>query len=450
MIRVRDTIGVAALAACVLTLAASCEEGRFGSRNGAGPSVVPTGLTYWNDIAPILNDKCVKCHQAGGIGPFPLDSYEQVKRLASTIATVIKVKYMPPYLVTHDGSCGQFDDSAAVSADQLARIDEWAKSDQKEGTRVTITRPAIPGISDGDEYVTPAIVPRAQGTSSEEYRCYPLGTRRSADGFITAFDIRPGNAALVYHVMALLVDPDRTTRDGRSNAVVMQALDDADPDRPGWPCQGLAGEGVEVEAIPGIWAPGTGPVSYPANAGVLHRKNVQVVLQVFYSVADPRLVGMSESTTVRFRYASSVARRAFFVVQDPFVDTLARAQPDFLPPGMMETTYTWKKPAGELGIPPGVSLLGLLPHMHAFGRREQMTLGPAGAGRCAAEIQQWNSLWQRFYFYAGTPPVITADTQIQFACTYDTVGVATPVLPGGGPGNEMCSAILMLALPAGQ
>jgi hypothetical protein len=103
----------------------------------------------------------------------------------------------------------------------------------------------------------------------------------------------------------------------------------------------------------------------------------------------------------------------------------------------METTYTWKKPASELGIPAGVSLLGLMPHMHSFGRREQMTLGPAGAGRCAAEIQQWNQLWQRFYFYAGTPPVIAADTQIQFSCTYDTVGAAAPVLPGGGPAHEI-------------
>jgi hypothetical protein len=365
---------------------------------------------------------------------------------------VIQTNFMPPFYVTHDGSCGQFDDSAAVSADQVARIDAWTKSDRKEGTQVSIVRPQIPGITDGDEYVTPMIVPRAQGTTGDEYRCYSLGTRRGEDGFITAFDIRPSNERLVYQVMAFLVEPDRTTSDGRSNAAVMQALDDGDPDRPGWPCVSLAGAGVEVEAIAAVWANGTGPVNYPPNVGVLHRKTAQVVVQVYYSLVDPRVVGMSDATTVRFRYASTVNRRAFFVVQDPFVDTLANAQPDVLPPGRMETTYTWKKTAGQLGIPvtAGVSLLALMPHMHARGVREQMTLAAAGTGRCAAEIRQWSSSWQRFYFYAGTPPVMTADTQIQFACTYDTANAAAPVLPGGGTNNEMCSAIFILAQPPGQ
>jgi hypothetical protein len=454
VMRPRKTIQLpAGLAVCLLVFTTSCTDGAFGRGGGSGAPVEPSSLTYWNDIAPIINDKCVKCHQPGGIGPFPLDSYEQVRRMAPTIATVIKVKYMPPYLVTHDGSCGQFDDSAAVSADQLARIDAWAKSDRNEGTRASITRPLIPGITDGDEYLTPSIVPQAQGTSNEEYRCYPLGTQRGDDGFITAYDIRPSNEALVYHVMAFLVDPDRTTGDGRSNAAVMQALDDRDPDRPGWPCLGTAGEGVELEAIPAIWAHGTGPVTYPAKVGVFHKKTAQVVVQVYYSVAGPRLAGLSESTAVRFRYASSVDRRAFLMVQDPFVDTLARVQPDVLPAGRMETTYTWNQIGRELGIPaaPGASLLGLMPHMHSRGLREQVTLAAAGStGRCAAEIQQWNPGWQRFYFYAGTPPAVTADTQIQFACTYNTASDTTPVLPGGGSSNEMCSAIFMLALPGGQ
>jgi hypothetical protein len=436
-----------ALALGLFAATAGCTSsgGHGGSVDGGTP-FVPGSLTYWNDIAPIINDKCVKCHQAGGIGPFPLDNYAQVKLMAPTIVQVTKIGYMPPYQLTHDGSCGQFDDSATLNGDQLARLEDWSKGDLKEGTPVAITRPPIPGITDGDAYLTPTIVPRGQGTVSEEYRCYPLGSKRSDDGFITAFDIRPGNEGIVYHAMAMLVDPDRKTRDGRSNAQVMQALDDRDLDRPGWPCLGLAGEGVEVEAIPAIWAPGTGPVTYPAGAGVQHRKAVQVVVQVYYNVADPHVAGMSDATTVRFRYASSVARRAFFVVQDPFLDTLAKAQPDLLPPKMMATTYTWKKTAGELGIPAGVSLLGLMPHMHSRGVREQMTLGAMG---CAAEIKQWNPGWQRFYFYKAPPPV-TADTQVQLACTYNTMGDDAPVRPGWGTGDEMCSAIFMLALPAGQ
>jgi hypothetical protein len=433
-------------------ITAACSSGGPGGNGDGG--TLPGSLTYWNDIAPLINDKCVKCHQAGGIGPFPLDNYEVVKLMAPTIAGVTKVNYMPPYLMTHDGSCGQFEDGDALSPEQIARLEAWSKGDRLEGTRVTITRPSIPGITDGDAYTSPMTAPRAQGTGvamNDEYRCFPLGSKRADDAYITAYEVRPGNQLLVHHVIAFLVDPDKKTRDGRTNAEVMKALDDKDLDRPGWPCFGLAGEGVEVDAIPAIWAPGQGPVTYPGKVGVRHRKTEQVIMQIHYNLADPRVAGMSDSTTVQFRYATTVERRAVFVVEDPFLDTLQKPQPDTLPPGLMETTYTWTRTGAQLGIPPlaGINMLGLMPHMHGRGVREQLTLGP-GAGTCAAQVKQWNFGWQKFYFYKGAPPTLTADTPIKLACTYNTMGDTMPVLPGWGTGNEMCTAILMVALPPGS
>ena len=32
-------------------------------------------VTFWQDVAPIYNSKCVRCHQQGGIAPFRLDTY---------------------------------------------------------------------------------------------------------------------------------------------------------------------------------------------------------------------------------------------------------------------------------------------------------------------------------------------------------------------------------------
>ena len=46
--------------------------------------------TYHQDVAPILDGRCVSCHQAGGIGPFALDSYAAAKPLASVIAASVK------------------------------------------------------------------------------------------------------------------------------------------------------------------------------------------------------------------------------------------------------------------------------------------------------------------------------------------------------------------------
>jgi hypothetical protein len=431
----------------LIAFAALCGAACTSAAVAPRPDATPGILTYWQDIAPIINDRCVACHQAGGVAPFPLDGYQTVKLMAPTIAQVTKIGYMPPYYVTHDGSCGQFDDHEALTADQIARLDAWAGGDRPEGTPVPLTRPPIPGVTDGDVYQTPATAPRPPGGklgASDEIRCFPFASKRTADGFITAYDIRPGNEALVTDVAVFLVDPARRTRDGRSNAQVMKALDDGDP-AAGWPCIAQAGEGVEVDAIAAVWAPGTGPVSFPGNSGVRHPRADQLVIQVHYNLADPRLAGMTDTTTVRLRTAA-VARPAALVVQDPFLDTLARPQPDVLPPGQPETTYRWTRTAAALGIPAGATLLGVMPHMHARGVRQELAVGMPP--RCAARVEQWSSGWQRLYLYR-TPATTTlgADAEIQMSCTYNTMTDADPVPPGLGLDGELCTAVLMLALP---
>ena len=51
--------------------------GSGGITGGSGGAAVGTGggggspaVTFWQDVAPIYNEKCVACHQAGGLGPF--------------------------------------------------------------------------------------------------------------------------------------------------------------------------------------------------------------------------------------------------------------------------------------------------------------------------------------------------------------------------------------------
>jgi hypothetical protein len=52
--------------------------------------------TFARDVAPIVYARCAPCHRAGGAGPFPLTSYEEVRRRATQIARVTARRYMPP------------------------------------------------------------------------------------------------------------------------------------------------------------------------------------------------------------------------------------------------------------------------------------------------------------------------------------------------------------------
>src|SRR5688572_755265 len=51
----------------------------------------------FNDIAPLVFDRCVRCHNPNGPAPFSLVSYADVKRRASLVAAMTASRLMPPW-----------------------------------------------------------------------------------------------------------------------------------------------------------------------------------------------------------------------------------------------------------------------------------------------------------------------------------------------------------------
>jgi hypothetical protein len=412
-----------------------------------------SGLTYWADIAPVVNAKCGKCHQDGGIGPFRLDSYADLKQKAPLAAVAVQQGMMPPFLVTHDGSCGEFDTEDALSAKERETLLTWLKGDMKEGTPASVAKPPRRGIEAGRDFATPVFAPVAQGgfyAEHDEYRCFLIEPGMDKDTFVAAYDILPGTAAIVHHVAVSVVDPNRMGTAGKPNGEVMSTLDSAD-DRAGWACLEFAGPGVAIDALPVMWAPGQQPVVFPSGVGVPLRKSDRLVVQIHYNLADPATRGSTDTTTLRLRTVDSVQRKAISVLGDPFVDSLRRPPAEMLPPGQKAAKFTWTRTLGQMGLGPvpHADLIGVMPHMHERGTKYEMRIGP-GAGaekKCVAKVDRWNFHWQRLYFYQGTPTRLTPDSELTLGCEYDTTGATTPILPGWGTRNEMCSAILLLALP---
>jgi hypothetical protein len=424
---------------------------------GGGGSA-PGEPTYWTDVAPIYYDKCVRCHQAGGIGPFALDDYPSSKDHAAIASSMVEAGLMPPFLVDHSGSCGDFQDDETLSEAQKAIIKAWAAAGAPEGPPRSLTLPAVPHLDQGTDYRTPDFAPEPQGgtiAAHDEYRCFLIDSGLTAPRFITGYEVTPGNAAIVHHVLLFTVDPAKVVGGGMTNAAVMSALDAASPDRLGWPCFGAAGEGVDVESVPVTWAPGQGVVAYPGGVGVPMSAAEKIVVQIHYNLADPATHGMRDQTTVRLRFADSVQRRAVFLLPDPFLDSLNGPNPAMLPPNMASTTYTWNQSAQQLGLGnlPYVDVLGVMPHMHERGHRLELRhltggAGTSDAGACIAKVDAWDFHWQKMYGYR-TAPRLTGTSALSVTCDYDTRGTADPVLPGWGTQNEMCLTALMVALPPG-
>jgi len=432
------------LIAMLLTLAVGAGAACGG---GGGTSTTVGDVTFWQDVAPIYNDKCVRCHQDGGIAPFRLDTYADAQANAALEKQRTAEGTMPPYFMVHDGSCQQFVDDITLSDHQKAVIAAWVDQGAPEGTPVTLTLPPQPTLAGAVDVTTPMFAPVPQGGQEaefDEYRCFALDAPAAADSFLTAYAVTPGDASIVHHVITFVVDPAATGDDGRTNGAIMQALDDESPDRLGWPCFGAAGDNVNVDAVPVTWAPGQGIVEYPSGMGVPIKTTDKLVVQIHYNLADPASAGKMDSTAVHLRFANSVTRELAFSLPDGLLDTLGRATPDTLPAGKANTSYTWMRGGRDLGITGGTSvdLMAVMPHMHGRGIRQTMTIG----GACASHLENWDFHWQEFYFYKA-PLKMTASSLVQVTCEYDTSADTQPVLPGWGTRNEMCLTVLMVALP---
>jgi Copper type II ascorbate-dependent monooxygenase, C-terminal domain len=428
-------------------------------RSGGGKGTEKPAPTYWGDVAPLYNDKCVKCHQAGGIGPFALDSYAQAKMMAPASLVSIEAGRMPPYLIEADGSCGEFDGVESLNKEQKDMLRAWIDSGMTEGTPVTIAKPEVPQLKGGTGYELPSFVPKRVGgalAEFDEYRCFLVEPGDAIGKYVTGYEVKPGNPKIVHHVLLYTVDtaaPSRTPN--VTNGEEMKKLDDLSPDRLGWPCFSGAGDTVAERDSVVDWAPGQGIVEYPGKTGVQVTSSMKFVAQVHYNLADAANIGQADQTALSLRLESTVEQRLVSFLPDLFLGSLAPGrQPASLPPMQASTTFTWSVLLSESqllkrmfgGTIPNLEAVQVFPHMHERGRKMKVFLKEGDKTECVARTDRYNFGWQRFYRYK-TRPLLTPTKTLEVTCDYDTSRDTAPVLPGWGTRNEMCMPIFMLAVP---
>lgn len=165
----------------------------------------------------------------------------------------------------------------------------------------TAVRAAVPDapLRAGERFVrlsmpepyTPA-APGGRGT--DDYRCFLLDPHLTADQLVSGVDIRPGNPAVVHHVIVsrvLAADVPRA-----------QAMDAADPGQ-GWTCFGGSGVADAATSLDdadwvGAWAPGGGERVMAPDIGIPLPAGARLAVQVHYNL----LAGTGpDLSTVRLR-----------------------------------------------------------------------------------------------------------------------------------------------------
>jgi mono/diheme cytochrome c family protein len=205
-----------------LLLAPICAGPSFTFAQAQAPSA--KALTFAHDIAPIVYDHCASCHRPGESGPFPLLTFDDVRKHARQIVTVTQSRYMPPWLP--QAGYGDFIDENRLSAEQIRKIADWVSQGTPEGVESEI--PPVPQFTGGWQLGPPDLIVEApeaftlQADGTDVYHNFVLTPKIDKRRFVRAIEVRPG------------LGPDDKRIVHHSNVIV---------DRSGW--------GHEQEASPG-------------------------------------------------------------------------------------------------------------------------------------------------------------------------------------------------------
>lgn len=340
-------------------------------------------VTYTKHVAPILQKSCQECHRPGQVGPMALLTYEDARGWAETLAEVVQERRMPPWHA--DPKIGHFANDRSLSKEDRDTLLTWIKQDCPQGDPRDLPSPRrFPeGWSIGKPDVVLSMpkefnVPAKGGKNGIRYQYFVVPTDFTEDRWIGAAEARPGNRAVVHHILVYFVKPGE--RYGQ---------------------RGIDGIGNNLLVS---FAPGELPAVFAPGAAKKIPKGSTLVFQMHYT---PNGVEQKDRSAVGLIFAKEPPKYE--------VRTRAITQTRFaIPPGA--DNYEVKS---ATTFSQDVRLLSLSPHMHLRGKDfEYRAVYPDGKRETLLRVPRYDFSWQSHYRLAKPLP-LPAGTRIECTAHFD-------------------------------
>ncbi len=339
-------------------------------------------VTYAEHVAPIVQEKCVGCHRPGEAGPFPLLTYAQVKRRATTLREAVEERRMPPWYA--DPRYGHFHNDRSLSAREIATLLAWVDQGKPEGDPKKT--PAPRSYSPGWKIGTPDVVLEmlepyeVQAEGVVPYQRFRIPTGFTEDRWVQAVEGRPGDRNVVHHISIFIEEhnPDLTNTHRTGPCLVTYAPGD----------------------IPGVYPPGVAK-RIPAGSDLLFEVHYTPIGRERTDRSSVGLVFAKEP--VRFEAITKGIRPL-----GPLESRLV------IPPGAenheSRATFTFRYDS---------HLVGLMPHMHLRGKDFKYTLRlPDGSSEVLLSVPAYNFAWQDIYRLTE-PRRLPQGSQIECVAHFD-------------------------------
>ena len=340
-------------------------------------------VTYTKHIAPILNSRCVECHRSGDIAPFELTNYKQAAGFAETILEVIDDNRMPPWHA--DPKHGKFANERRLSDADKKLVKEWVAAGAPEGDPKDLPKPPVFPDTGWQLPRKPDLVVNMRATPYEvkaegalQYQYFFASTDTAEDKWIEAVEVKPGNRAVVHHVLVFALP-----KGGRD----------------------LSAVGGGVSGFLAAYVPGLRALPYPEGMAKRLPAGSNLLFQIHYT---PNGSKTEDMTKIGFLFTD--ANKVRYEVKT----TSAAGRQINIPP--------WAdnhKVEAQRGLPSDVQLLTFSPHMHVRGKSFfYEAIYPDGKKETLLDVPHYDFNWQTAYRYAE-PKKLPAGTKIHAVAHFD-------------------------------
>ena len=330
----------------------------------------PQTISYSTDIAPLLQDKCVRCHSPGNIAPWAMTNYAIVRAYAQAAKQKVLAGEMPPWHA--DPFYGSFTNDSSLTPAQAAMLVQWINDgaprgtgpDPLEGAAVATNYPfAWPPELGQPDAVVSIPVQEIPPTGDVDYRYLTVTSPFTNDVWLRAAVVRPGNVKVVHHSLVF---------------------------------NGSSSQLMGLDGFFSGYVPGTEPAAFPSGTGKLLRRGEQLTFQMHYITTgqadtDQTQIGlyMMASPPINVLQTKSVFNTSFVLGSTA------------IPAGANDFEISAQYPIALFGSPTlstNILLYEMSPHMHLRGSRFRYeVVYPNGTREVLLSVPKYIFHWQRLY-----------------------------------------------------
>ena len=341
----------------------------------------PAGITFNKNVLPIMQKRCQSCHRPGEVAPMSFLTYKDTRPWAKSIREAVLTLKMPPWFA--DPHFGKFVNDRSLSQADINTLVAWVDGGAVEGDAKDAPAPVqwVDGWTIGKpdavfEMPHDFAVP-AKGTIEYQYIVIPSGFTK--DTWVQAAEARPGNRALVHHIIAFVREPGSKWLSKAKHGIPFvpeEKKADGKKDE----------EQDDSAASPELligFAPGLVPMTLPPGQAKLVKAGSDFVFQMHYTATGKAGTDRSRIGVI---FAKQPPKERIFTAN-------ATNSKFVIPPGDPAFKVT-----SSITIQTPARLVDLMPHMHFRGKDFKYTITfPDGRQQVLLYVPKYDFNWQLQY-----------------------------------------------------